>query len=244
MQVYPPRVLRDMKSSKFSISSDGTFIAHLMGGSDLFVFVLDTMEHLHTFRAGSKLVDFCFSPSDRNIIYAIADNGAVYTWDLRRRGEQSYFFDDGCVRATCFAPSSNGQFIACGTNTGIVNVYETSKALSSNFSQTGDQGEGAMPAAGSPKPLYTITNLTTSALFVKFNHDAQLMAFGSSVKYMAGRILHCRSGNVFQNFPSRPEMFSKERMKCAEFSPNSGFFAFGTESGACRLYRLNHFSNY
>lgn len=29
------------------------------------------MEHLHTFRADGNIVDFYFSPTNRNIIYAI-----------------------------------------------------------------------------------------------------------------------------------------------------------------------------
>jgi len=61
---------------------------------------------------------------------------------------------------------------------------------------------------------------------------------------MAGRVLHCRSGDVFQNFPARQEMFEKERFKCAEFSPNSAFLAMGMETGGTRLYRLHHFERY
>lgn len=61
---------------------------------------------------------------------------------------------------------------------------------------------------------------------------------------MAGRLLHCRSGTVFQNFPQRRDMFSKDYLKCAAFSPNNGFFAFGAKNGSCKLFRLNYFQKY
>jgi len=245
-QIFLPQVLKDLKSTKMAVSSDGIYVAHVMGGSDLYVFNLATMEHLHTFRASAKLVDVCFFPGDRNMIYALAQNGAVYEWDMTRRAEQSQFYDDGCVQATCATISPNGQFIACGSNTGIINVYEMHSAFGKAKKEEESVGgeQTWCGRAESPKPLYSLPNLTTSALFLRFNQDAQMMAFGSSVKHMAGRVLHCRSGDVFQNFPARQEMFEKERFKCAEFSPNSAFLAMGMESGGTRLYRLHHFEGY
>lgn len=72
------------------------------------------MEHLHTFRASEKIVDFCFSPLNNKIIYALERTGTVYVWDLGRRGNSKRFADEGCVGARNISLSSNGQFIACG----------------------------------------------------------------------------------------------------------------------------------
>lgn len=61
---------------------------------------------------------------------------------------------------------------------------------------------------------------------------------------MSIRLMHCQSGSIYQNFPARQEMFLKEKIKSNSFSPNSAFMAYGTESGKCLIYRLNHFNNY
>ena len=49
--------------------------------------------------------------------------------------------------------SPNGQFVACGSESGIVNVYERSECMSSP----------------SPKPLKSVMNLTTSVDSLQFN---------------------------------------------------------------------------
>lgn len=56
--------------------------------------------------------------------------------------------------------------------------------------------------------------------------------------------MNCQSGSIYQNFPSRQEIFLREKLKCSAFSPNSAFLAYGTERGKCLLYRLNHFGKY
>lgn len=61
---------------------------------------------------------------------------------------------------------------------------------------------------------------------------------------MNSRVLHMRSGTVFQNFPAEQEMLERDHMTCADFSPHSGFVAFGTDKGTTRIYRLNHFDRY
>lgn len=72
------------------------------------------MEHLHTFRAAEGISDFCFSPFNRKLIFALEYNGIVNTWDLNRKGSPQQFMDDGSVQGTCLAFSPNSQFIACG----------------------------------------------------------------------------------------------------------------------------------
>lgn len=74
------------------------------------------MEHLHTFRAAEGISDFCFAPFSRKLIFILEYNGVVNTWDLDRKGASQKFMDEGAVRATCLAFSSNSQFIACGYN--------------------------------------------------------------------------------------------------------------------------------
>lgn len=52
------------------------------------------------------------------------------------------------------------------STTGIVNVYETA---------TVELNEA-------PKPVYTLDNLSTRIDFLKFNHNSEILSFGSSDK--------------------------------------------------------------
>ena len=61
---------------------------------------------------------------------------------------------------------------------------------------------------------------------------------------MAGKILHTVSGSVYQDFPTKQEMLSRDKLNSSCFSPKNAFFAFGTTSGKCRLYRFPYFDNY
>ncbi|CAD5225570.1 unnamed protein product [Bursaphelenchus okinawaensis] len=227
--LYPKNLQREWKTGLRSrLSSDGEAVAFLGQNGELYVFHRATMEHLHTFMASSRLADATFSPVDRNTIIGVTETGQGYIWNLKAKGEQKVFTDQGAVRCKTMKISENGQFLAIGQNTGIVNVYEMK----------------TVKAEEEPKPLYTLTNLTTAVTFLNFNLDSQMLAFGSDEKPMHYRIAHLQSGTVFKNFPPKNEMLSKDVITSASFSPHSGFVAFGTMSGGVRLYRLNYFDIY
>uniref|UniRef100_A0A1I7Z2Z4 WD_REPEATS_REGION domain-containing protein n=1 Tax=Steinernema glaseri TaxID=37863 RepID=A0A1I7Z2Z4_9BILA len=224
----PPNMPKRCKMGKFAVSHDGKYIAIVGLNSEVYVYTATSFEFIHTFVASSKISTLKFSTTDNNILFALTESGRVYFWDLARRGAQRFFIDDGAVRGTALAVGRNDAFIACGSSTGIVNVYKTNEAYVSE----------------SPKPFATYSNLTTSTDILAFNHDCQSLAFGSTVKMNAIRLSHMKTSSVYKNFPARTEMLQKSTITSAGFSPNSGFFACGTNTGAVRLYRLSHFENY
>ena len=59
---------------------------------------------------------------------------------------------------TCLDYSGTGRFLACGSRSGVVNVYDMTKPLTGSH----------------PKPTATVDNLTTPVSSVLFNHDAQV----------------------------------------------------------------------
>lgn len=85
------------------------------------------------------------------------------------------------------------------SNTGIINIYNAATAF-----------QNPDPAADStnlftPKPLYSINNLTTKVKFCNFSRDAQLMAFGSTVKvikkkFFFNKTLYFRFRGAFKGF--------------------------------------------
>jgi WD40 repeat protein len=114
---------------------------------------------------------------------SFAETGFCHLWDLRATETQHTFQDEGSFHGTVLNISPNEQFLACGSNTGIVNVYETS----------------AVSVKQNPKPMYVLENLTTSADFLKFNHNSEMLAFGSEDKVTFSNALiryQSTSGNV------------------------------------------------
>ena len=87
------------------------------------------------------------------------------------------FTDEGCVLGTKLAVSPSGTHIACGCDSGVVNVYSGEQCLrTGGVWSTTTIGTTTMTAAAAqarlspyPKPLKSIPNLTTAIDQVCFN---------------------------------------------------------------------------
>ena len=99
----------------------------------------------------------------------------------------THFADSGSYNSTCVSLSPNGKYLATGSYSGIVNIYD----LKSN-----DRLEEGQ------KPLKSVSNLTTSINLVEFNHNEEILAFGSKWKKNGMRMVHLDSLSTFENFPS------------------------------------------
>lgn len=82
------------------------------------------------------------------------------------------FVDEGCIKSTCLAVSPDGEIIAAGSDSGIVNIYDQSCMLS----QT-------------PSPVRAVGNLTTSVDNMSFNHDGRLLCISSRMIKNAVRMV-------------------------------------------------------
>ena len=81
--------------------------------------------------------------------------------------------DDGCVNGTALAASPDERFLAVGSNTGIVNLYDAKTTLS-----------------GNPLPLKVIPNLTTAITDLKFNPSSEILALASNYHSNALKLFH------------------------------------------------------
>uniref|UniRef100_A0A915AJC9 U3 small nucleolar RNA-associated protein 18-like protein n=1 Tax=Parascaris univalens TaxID=6257 RepID=A0A915AJC9_PARUN len=224
-QLRPPCVMSNINCGSFGLSMDGKFVA-VRKRNEVHLLSLRSMEYIGALTTPTPVTSVEFSPNSSNELYAMTESGDVFFWDIRSPEKQRKFSDDGAVRGTVVRISRNEQFIACGSNTGIVNLYELNDAFKSD----------------NPTPLRSFDQLTTSADFLCFNGDSQMLAMSSSVKSNAIRIAHVRSGSVFSNFPPRNIRLGKTTL--CDFSPNSGYFGVGDRSGFLSLFTLNHFNKY
>jgi len=81
--------------------------------------------------------------------------------------------DDGCVQGTSIATTD--KYIACGSNCGIVNVYDSVGATNSS--------------SNCPQPAKALKNLVTSIDHLELNHSQELLAMGSIEKDNAIRLV-------------------------------------------------------
>lgn len=212
---------------KFDVSSDGSFL--LLTGSSGYLHLLSmkTKELIGSMKMNANSTQAVFSP-DSSKIFSTSDTDEVYIWDVRSRRCLNRFVDDGCLSGTSLAISKGGQYVSCGSSSGVVNIYNYADCLQNS----------------APKPLKSIMNLVTSASSQVFNSQTEMLAVASCLTKDAVKLVHIPSFTVFLNFPG---LNTAQRIKFAramDFSPHSGFFSIANNKGEALLYRLKHYSDF
>lgn len=170
--------------------------------------------------------------------------GTVYVWDLRNQRQcVERIVDEGALTVTSLAASSTGKHVSTGTESGVVNVYDTA-ALGKWSSTETDTSRSDRPFSPSRlvqetegKPIRAIMNLTTSIDTLTFNGDGQMLAVSSRLKRDALRLVHIPTCTVFSNWPSSKTPL--HYVWCTSFSPSGGYLAVGNARGRALLYRIH-----
>lgn len=211
---------------KFEVSPDGRVIAVCGKYGNIHILHARTKEWITSLKMNGEVTAICFS-NDGSLLYSHGDGGEVYIWDMNTRSCMHRFVDDGCLYGTSIAVAPSGQLLACGSKSGVVNLYDAS----------------TVSLKSTPQPLKILLNLTTPCTSLKFNPTSEILAMGSEEKENAVRLVHFPSMTVFSNFPSLRHSPVGHVQNMA-FSPSSGYIAFGNRQTSAQLYRLKHFGNY
>ncbi|XP_029692784.1 U3 small nucleolar RNA-associated protein 18 homolog isoform X2 [Takifugu rubripes] len=224
--VHAIRGLNEARVKEFSVCPEGG--ALLLSGTNgyLHLLTLKTKEVISSMKINGDVGAVAFS-RDGGKIFALSDEGEVYVWDMRSRRCVNTFPDDGCVRGTAIAASLSGQHLACGSQSGVVNIYSQEACLNS----------------ANPKPLKSVMNLRTSVTSLTFNPSSEILAVASRVEDEAVRLVHVPSLTVFPNFPVTKKKIVY-RTSCMDFSPHGGFFSLANNKGHAPLFRLLHFRDF
>ncbi|KAF0033132.1 hypothetical protein F2P81_015422 [Scophthalmus maximus] len=180
----------------------------------------ETKEVVRSMKINGDVAGVAFSP-DGSKVFVNSEEGEVYVWDVRSSRCVNRFTDDGCVKATSIAASRNGQYLACGSQSGVVNIYSQEACLNS----------------ANPKPMKAVMNLLTSATSLTFNPTSEILAIASRAEDEAVRLVHLPSLSVFSNFPVSKRKIVY-RATCLDFSPHGGFFSLANNKGHAPLYRI------
>uniref|UniRef100_A0A3Q4BD55 U3 small nucleolar RNA-associated protein 18 homolog n=1 Tax=Mola mola TaxID=94237 RepID=A0A3Q4BD55_MOLML len=224
--VHSIRGLNEARVKEFSVCPDGG--ALLLSGTSgyLHLLTLKTKEVVRSMKINGDLSGVAFS-HDGSKVFANSEEGEVFVWDMRSSRCVNRFTDDGCVRGTSIAASLNGQYLACGSHSGVVNLYSQEACLNS----------------ANPKPLRAVKNLLTPATSLTFNPSSEILAIASRAEDEAVRLVHLRSLTVFSNFPVTKKKIVY-RAGCLDFSPHSGFFSLANNKGHAPLFRLLHYRDF
>ncbi|XP_023251534.1 U3 small nucleolar RNA-associated protein 18 homolog isoform X1 [Seriola lalandi dorsalis] len=224
--VHSVRGLNEARVKEFSVCPEGG--ALLLTGTNgyLHLLTLKTKEVVRSMKINGDVCGVAFS-HDSGKVFINSEEGEVYVWDMRSSRCVNRFADDGCVKGTSIAASRNGQYLACGSQSGVVNIYSQEACLNS----------------ANPKPLKAVMNLLTSATSLTFNPTSEILAIASRAEDEAVRLVHLPSLSVFSNFPVSKRKFVY-RASCLDFSPHSGFFSLANNKGHAPLFRLLHYKDF
>ncbi|XP_054716390.1 LOW QUALITY PROTEIN: U3 small nucleolar RNA-associated protein 18 homolog [Uloborus diversus] len=211
---------------RFHISPDGKFLAIHGRYGNIHLVTTKTKEWVGSLKMNGEVIAITFN-KDGTRMYSHGDTGEIYVWDMLSRKCIHKFVDEGCIVGTSLAVSPNDQFLAAGSDTGIVNIYDNNTLLSSS----------------SPQPQKVLKNLTTEVTNAKFNCTSELLAVSSSHKPLAIKLVHFPSMTVFSNFPIKEDSAVKY-INVLDISLNSGYLGLGNNVGSTYIYRLKHFDNY
>ncbi|KAF4527618.1 hypothetical protein B566_EDAN015421 [Ephemera danica] len=218
--------------SNFCLSPDGRMLGVSGRDGSVMLMTARSREWIGTVKMSGKCHALTFN-SDGSQLLTYGKEGGVYIWDVGERRCIHRFHDDGCLQGLSLAVSPDDRYVACGSGSGVVNIY-TGAAVLPKAANSG--------LSDSPRPSKAIMNLTTAAHQVIFNSSSQLLATVSRCKDSAVKLVHLPSLTVYSNFPTRD--LDIARPEAVAFSPNGGYLAIGNNIGAVRLLRLHHFANY
>lgn len=212
---------------RFHMSPDGKYITIQGRYGYIHLVTAKSKEWVGSLKMNGEVISITFN-KDGSRLYSHGDTGEIYVWDMNTRKCIHKFVDEGCITGTSLAISPNDQFLAAGSDSGVVNVYDNNTLFASN----------------SPQPMKVLMNLTTEVTHMKYNCTSEMLAINSSHKQNAVKLVHFPSMSVFSNFPVRDDQSALKFVNSLDVSVNSGYLCLGNNLSTVHIFRLKHYHNY
>ncbi|VDP66823.1 unnamed protein product [Echinostoma caproni] len=197
------------------------------GANKVYMADLRSLERISTLHARGPIRSTCFL-KDGTFFYTLDSSGLVYVFDLRMKNPVMAYqwTDEASTGGAAIASSPDGHWIACGSDSGFVNVYPAAKVSQSPH----------------PHPDKSIANLRTRVDLAVFHPGNEMLCIGSSDHSAAVRLYHMRSRQVFDNFPVRVGRL--DLVSSIAFSPGGKYLCIGQKNGRAALYSISHYPDY
>ncbi|EME42556.1 hypothetical protein DOTSEDRAFT_73415 [Dothistroma septosporum NZE10] len=196
---------------RFKLSPDGSYMALLgstkKGGGVVNILSATTLQWISKVRIESRggIAEFAWWRIGKGLCI-IGKNGEVTEWSLSDQRVVARWQDEGAVGTTTLAlggqhelvksPIGNDRWIAIGSSSGIVNIYDRRVWLDN------DTAGIVQAVPEQPKPTKVLDHLTTPISHLAFSHDGQILAMASKWKRDSMRLVHLPSCTVFKNWPT------------------------------------------
>lgn len=196
----------------FKLSPDGASMALLgsakKGGGVINILSTASLQWMAQVRIEGRggVADFAWWRDSCGLTVA-GKSGEMTEWSLTSRHVIARWQDEGAVGTTTLAMGGQHEFvkssfgtdrwIAIGSSSGIVNIYDRRQWLASPSGTIADQ-----PVPLRPKPTKTLDHLTTPTSHLVFTPDGQVLAMASKWKQDALRLVHLPSCTVYRNWPT------------------------------------------
>lgn len=183
-------IARDTKLGTFAASPCGTLLAFYGSGTAQgYIHLVSTHDRLwvKSLKQNGDIYRVTFT-SDGTCLYATGRSGEVCLWDLSTFRCLHTFRDEGSVGTTSLCLSPDGTYLATGSTSGVVNVYQQDQLFGHAGSQD-DAWLGTDMDVANPKPLRALMNLTTRITDIQCHPDGELMAMYSRGKKDAFRLV-------------------------------------------------------
>lgn len=244
----------------FKLSPDGKFMALMgssrKGGGVINVLSASSLQWITQVRVEGRngIADFAWWRDSAGITVA-AKSGEISEWSLTQRRIIARWQDEGAVGTTTLAlgghhefvksPFGTDRWIAIGSSSGIVNIYDRREWLASPESTS----EISQPIPTAPRPTKTLDHITTPTSHLVFSPDGQILSMSSKWKSGALRLVHLPSCTVFKNWPTNSTplgritsvAFAAGHVMAREGEGDGGLFAVlavGSEQGKVRVWEI------
>lgn len=199
--------------SNLKIAPNGSLLGVMGARGWLCLLSTETGQYLGGCKVEGPIADYTFTRDGSKVII-ITVGGEVWEFGTAKIVVENRWRDQGGVSLTKVALSSNDRFLAIGSLSGIVTIYDMT--------------------SGSHSPARTLYNLTTPITSLRFSPDGQMLVMASSSKRDQLRVVHIPSLKVFPNWPTAKTPLGL--VACLDVGDN-GYLAVGRRKGVA-LWRV------
>lgn len=175
----------------------------------------------------APLAGISWHPNVSHSLISLSTLGTIHSWDTRNMKCELQRSDAGLYAPKMIEGSSNGDWWAVGSESGIVNMYDSDVI---DVSKAGTTMQAQR----------TIKNVVTTTTSLRFNHSSEILAIASDKKKDALKVVHIPSMTVFENWPTAGTPLG--RITSLDFSNSSEYLAIGNSRGKVLLYSLRHYT--
>ena len=186
-------VQRSMET--FRISPDGKFMALVASRGFVNVLNATTYQWVCAAKIEGRVADVSWWGDSHGLTIG-NKAGGVWEFDVLEEKVVARWQDEG-GHATTVVKNGGNRWIAIGSQSGIVNIYDRNRS----FGSTGSNTSNNVLTGGTkenPKPVRVLEQLVTAVSVIEFSPDCQVLAIASRGKKDA-----LRMGNVLPSPPPR-----------------------------------------